>query len=134
MSSGFATDTKDRIKQANDIVDLVGSYTQLRRSGSRYVCRCPFHEDTRPSLQINPARQSWACYVCNIRGDVFDFVMRKEGVEFFEAMKILAERVGIPINVSEKKAVKGLSLIHISEPTRRYAISYAVFCLKKKKK
>ena len=107
LSSGFGTDTKDRIKQANDIVDLVGSYTQLRRSGSRYVCRCPFHEDTRPSLQINPARQSWACYVCNIRGDVFDFVMRKEGVEFFEAMKILAERAGIPINVSEKKAVKG---------------------------
>lgn len=107
MSSGFATDTKDRIKQANDIVDLIGSYTQLRRSGSRYVCRCPFHDDTRPSFQINPARQSWACYVCNIRGDVFDFVMRKEGVEFFEAMKILAERVGIPIDVAQKKVVKG---------------------------
>ena len=107
LSSGFATDTKDQVKQANDLVDLVGSYLPLRRKGSGYVCHCPWHDDTNPSFQINPARQSWACYVCGIRGDVFDFVMRKEGVEFFEAMKILAERVGIPITVSQKKVVKG---------------------------
>ena len=107
LSSGFATDTKDQVKQANDLVDLVGSYYPLRRKGSGYVCHCPWHDDTNPSFQINPARQSWACYVCGIRGDVFDFVMRKEGVEFFEALKILAERVGIPITVSQKKVVKG---------------------------
>ena len=92
MSSGLAADTKDRIKQANDIVDLIGSYMELRRQGSNFVCHCPWHDDHRPSLQVNPARQSWVCWVCDIRGDVFDFVMRREGVEFVEAMRILAER------------------------------------------
>ena len=107
VSSGLTADTKDRIKQANDIVDLVGSYMELRRQGSNYVCHCPWHDDQRPSLQVNPARQSWVCWVCNIRGDVFDFVMRREGVEFVEAMKILAERAGIPWTLSQRKIEKG---------------------------
>ena len=107
MSSGFGTETKDQVKQATDIVDLIGSYAQLRRSGSNYVCHCLWHDDQRPSLQVNPARQSWVCWVCNIRGDVFDFVMRKEKVEFFEALKILAQRAGVEIKTSGKKIVKG---------------------------
>ncbi|MEM9411696.1 MAG: DNA primase [Planctomycetota bacterium] len=105
MSLG--SDTKDQVKRATDIVDLIGGYHPLRRSGSNYVCHCPWHDDTRPSLQINPARQSWVCWVCDIRGDVFDFVMRKESVEFFDAMKILADRAGIPITMHQKKVVKG---------------------------
>ena len=107
MSSGLAADTKDRIKQANDIVDLIGSYTELRRQGSNYVCHCPWHDDNRPSLQVNPARQSWVCWVCDIRGDVFDFVMRREGVEFVEAMRILGERAGIPLTFTQRKVEKG---------------------------
>ncbi len=107
MSSGLAADTKDRIKQANDIVDLIGSYMELRRQGSNFVCHCPWHDDNRPSLQVNPARQSWVCWVCDIRGDVFDFVMRREGVEFVEAMRILAERAGIPLTLSQRKIEKG---------------------------
>ncbi|MCH2183161.1 MAG: DNA primase [Mariniblastus sp.] len=107
MSSGLAADTKDRIKQANDIVDLIGSYTELRRQGSNYVCHCPWHDDNRPSLHVNPARQSWVCWVCDIRGDVFDFVMRREGVEFVEAMRILAERAGIPLTFTQRKVEKG---------------------------
>ena len=123
MSSGFATDTKEQIKQATDIVDLIGSYAQLRRSGSRYVCHCPWHDDQRPSLQINPDRQSWVCWVCNIRGDIFDFVMRKEGVEFVEAMKILAERAGIPLTFSQKKVVQGSPQ---DKPTLYRAMQWAV--------
>ncbi len=107
MSSGFASDTKEQIKQASDIVDLIGSYSQLRRSGSKFVCHCPWHDDQRPSLQIDPSRQSWVCWVCDIRGDVFDYIMRREGVEFVEAMKILADRAGIALTVTQKKAVKG---------------------------
>lgn len=107
MSSGLASDTKHRVKQATDITDLVGSYMPLRRSGSNYVCHCPWHDDKRPSLQVNPARQSFVCWVCDIRGDVFDFVMRREGVEFVDALKILAERAGIPLTFSQKKIVKG---------------------------
>jgi DNA primase len=93
----LALETKERIKQATEIVDLIGSHLQLRRSGSSYLGHCPWHDDQRPSLQVNPSRQSWVCWVCNIRGDVFDFVMRWEKVEFFEALTILAERAGIPL-------------------------------------
>jgi DNA primase len=90
-------DTKERVKQAVDIVDLVGSHIQLRRQGRNYVGLCPWHDDTRPSLQVNPERQSFKCWVCDIGGDVFSFVMKMEGVEFREALQMLADRAGIPV-------------------------------------
>ena len=90
-------DTKERVKQAVDIVDLVGSHIQLRRQGRNYVGLCPWHDDTRPSFQVNPERQSFKCWVCDIGGDVFSFVMKMEGVEFREALQMLADRAGIPV-------------------------------------
>ncbi|MCE5266939.1 MAG: DNA primase [Planctomycetaceae bacterium] len=90
-------DSKERVKQAVDIVDLVGSHIQLRRQGRNYVGLCPWHDDTRPSLQVNPERQSFKCWVCDIGGDVFSFVMKNEGVEFREALEMLADRAGIEI-------------------------------------
>ena len=107
MYTGPDFDVKDRIKQASEIVDVVGGYLPLRRQGANFVAHCPWHDDSRPSLQVNQVRQSWVCWVCNFRGDVFDFVMRRESVEFFEAMQILAERAGIEIKKSGKKIVKG---------------------------
>ena len=100
-------DVKDRVKQATDVVDLIGSVISLRRQGSGYVGLCPWHEDTRPSFQVNPARQSWACWVCDLRGDVFNFMMKYEGVEFREALRLLAERAGIPLTSHYKKVAKG---------------------------
>lgn len=94
VSSG-SFDNKERVKQAVDIVDLVGSHIQLRRQGRNYVGICPWHDDSRPSLQVNPERQSFKCWVCNIGGDVFSFVMQMEGVEFREALQMLADRAGI---------------------------------------
>lgn len=88
---------KDEIRQAINIVDLVGSYLDLRRQGSGYVALCPWHDDSKPSLQVNPARQIWKCWVCNIGGDIFSFVMQHEGVEFREALKLLADRAGIEL-------------------------------------
>ncbi len=95
-------DTKERVKQAVDIVDLVGSHIQLRRQGRNYVGLCPWHDDSRPSLQVNPERQSFKCWVCDIGGDVFSFVMKIEGVEFREALEMLAERAGITIQQPRK--------------------------------
>ena len=108
MSSGLDFDVKDRVKQATDIVDLIGSDLPLRRQGSIYVGHCPWHDDSRPSFQVNPAKQSWVCWPCSVRGDVFDFVMRRESVDFREALVILAERAGIPITSVQKKIVKGV--------------------------
>lgn len=97
MSSVEAHDSKERVRQAVDIVDLVGSYLELRRQGRIYVALCPWHEDSRPSLQVNPDRQSWKCWVCDIGGDIFNFVMQKEGIGFRDALVMLAERAGIEI-------------------------------------
>ncbi|OHB78452.1 MAG: DNA primase, partial [Planctomycetes bacterium RBG_16_64_12] len=100
MSFGSSSDTKEQVREAIDIVDLVGKYVQLRRQGRVYVGLCPWHDDTRPSLQVNPERQSFKCWVCDIGGDIFSFVMKMEGVEFREALAMLADRAGIPLRTT----------------------------------
>ena len=91
-------DAKEQVRQAIDIVDLLSKYNlQIRRQGRGYVALCPWHDDTRPSLQINPERQSWKCWPCDIGGDIFSFVMKIEGVDFPEALAMLADRAGIKI-------------------------------------
>ncbi len=97
MPIGPDFDVKDRIKQATDLVDLVGGYMNLRRQGRNMVGLCPWHTDTKPSFQVNPARQRWDCWVCNLHGDAFDFVMRKEAVDFRGALEILAQKAGIEL-------------------------------------
>ena len=91
MSFGPAYDAKEQVRQAVDIVDVVSGYVQLRRNGRNFVGLCPWHDDSRPSLQVNPERQSFKCWVCDIGGDVFNFVMKAEGMEFREALEMLAE-------------------------------------------
>ena len=103
MSEIADYDVKERVRSANDIVDVVGSYLELRRSGSNFVALCPWHNDNKPSLQINPARQTWKCWPCDIGGDVFSFVQQREGVNFAEALKILADRAGIQIRQFHRK-------------------------------
>jgi DNA primase len=97
VSLGPAFDAKEQVRQAVDIVDLVSSYVQLRRQGRNFVGLCPWHDDSRPSLQVNPERQSFKCWVCDIGGDVFSFVMKAEGLEFREALQMLAERAGVSV-------------------------------------
>ena len=90
-------DLKERVRDAVDIVDLVGSYLSLRRQGKAMVGLCPWHEDSRPSFHVNPDRQTFRCWVCNIGGDVFSFLMRMERLEFREALEQLAQRAGIDL-------------------------------------
>ncbi|HCK42235.1 MAG TPA: DNA primase [Planctomycetaceae bacterium] len=90
-------DAKEQVRQAIDIVDLANGYMALRRQGRGYVAVCPWHDDTRPSLQVNPDRQSFKCWVCNIGGDIFSFIMRMEGLDFREALEMLADRAGIEL-------------------------------------
>jgi DNA primase len=103
VSSGSSLDVKEQVKQAIDIVDLVGSVVRLRRQGRNYVGLCPWHDDTRPSLQVNPERQSFKCWVCDIGGDVFSFIMKTEGVEFREALAMLADRAGIALRPTRSR-------------------------------
>ena len=90
-------DLKERVRDAIDIVDLVGTYLSLRRAGKAMVGLCPWHEDSRPSFHVNPERQTFRCWVCNIGGDAFSFLMRMERLEFREALEQLAQRAGIDL-------------------------------------
>jgi DNA primase len=101
-------DAKEQVRQALDIVDVVGGYVALRRQGRGYVALCPWHDDRKPSLQVNPERQSWKCWVCDVGGDVFSWVMRSEGLEFREALEMLAERAGVSLAaVAKPQAADG---------------------------
>jgi DNA primase len=101
-------DLKEQVRSRTEIVDLIGKSLDLRRTGRGYVGLCPWHNDKKPSLQVNPDRQTWKCWVCDIGGDVFSFVMKRENCDFREALQMLAERAGISLgSQSLKKAVPG---------------------------
>ena len=89
----------DEIKNRLDIVDLVSESVKLRRAGKNYTGFCPFHANTRtPAFVVFPDTGSWRCFgECNTGGDIFQFVMKKEGVDFKEALKMLAKRAGIEL-------------------------------------
>ena len=87
-----------QIKAASDIVAVVGAYLSLHPAGKTYKALCPFHQDTRPSMDVDPARQRYRCWSCGASGDVFAFVQHAEKVGFREARQILANRAGIKLD------------------------------------
>jgi DNA primase len=90
--------TDDRVKQvkeANDIVDVVGGYVALRQAGATYKGLCPFHDDHRPSFDVDPRRQRYRCWSCEKSGDVISFIQERERVSFLEALEMLARRANI---------------------------------------
>lgn len=89
--------TKEKILAAADIVDVVGEFVELKRSGSGYVGLCPFHDDSNPSLTVSPSRGTYKCFACGEGGDVISFLMRKEMMSYPEAIEWLAQRYGIAI-------------------------------------
>ena len=92
-----SVELKKQIKAANDIVDVVSTYIPVHSAGKLFKSLCPFHNDTRPSLQLDRHYQNYRCWACDARGDVFDFVMKFEKVDFPEAMRILSQRAGIKL-------------------------------------
>jgi DNA primase len=92
-------DFKEQVKSSVDIVKVVEEYVRLRKVGSsgRYTGLCPFHQEKTPSFGVNQSHQFYKCFGCDAKGDVFDFIMRIDALTFPEALKILAERNGIPI-------------------------------------
>ncbi len=93
----FSPQSVDRVRQAADIVEIVSAHTDLRQQGGRWVGLCPFHEERTPSFSVNPADKLYYCFGCEAGGDVFRFVQEKEGVEFPEAVELLAERYGVEL-------------------------------------
>lgn len=86
-----------RVKESNDVVDVVGGYVSLRQVGQTFKGLCPFHDDHRPSFDVDPRRQRYRCWSCGKSGDVINFVMDHDHVEFREAIELLGRRAGISI-------------------------------------
>lgn len=99
----------ERVRSATDIVDLVGRYIPLKRSGQSFKARCPFHEEKTPSFHVQPARQTFHCFGCGEKGGVFDFIMKIERVEFRDALSLLASQAGIPLDPPSKSDSGGAS-------------------------
>lgn len=93
---------KQQVKDANDIVDVVGGYIPLRPAGPTFKGLCPFHEDKRPSFDVDPRRQRYRCWACSKFGDVINFVMEFEHVGFQDALELLARKAGISLEKVKK--------------------------------
>jgi DNA primase len=101
----------EKIKERLSIVDLLGTYIKLDKAGKNMKARCPFHNEKTPSFFVSPDRDSYYCFGCGAKGDIFTFVQEFEGLDFFGALKLLAERTGVELtreNVqmrNEKEAI-----------------------------
>ncbi|WP_134700163.1 DNA primase [Ammoniphilus sp. YIM 78166] len=97
MSSKFPEELIDQIRNSNNIVDVIGQYVQLRKSGRSYMGLCPFHSERTPSFSVLEEKQIFHCFGCGEGGNVFSFLMKLEGMNFPEAVQHLAERTGIQL-------------------------------------
>lgn len=87
----------DDLRRQADIVRIVQDYVTLKKAGANWVARCPFHKETKPSFSVNPAKEIFYCFGCQKGGSVFNFVMEIERVPFPEAIKIVADKSGVPL-------------------------------------
>lgn len=106
MAGMVSKDVIDRIRNALDISDVIGSYIQIKRAGHVAKALCPFHKEKTPSFNINPARQAFHCFGCGAGGDVFKFVMMFENVDFPTALRMLAARAGVAVQFDEDRGGK----------------------------
>jgi DNA primase len=90
-------DFKDQVKESADIVRVIGEYVRLKKLGPNYKGLCPFHNEKSPSFNVHPGEQFFKCFGCGIGGDIFKFIQEIEHISFYEALKMLAERNGIPL-------------------------------------
>ncbi len=108
----------DEIKSRLSVEEVISGYLQLQRAGRNWKAKCPFHNEKTPSFTVSPERQMWYCFGCNEGGDIFTFVMKMEGLEFRDALKLLAEKAGVQLedrgydNSGEKS--KALEILDIS--------------------
>jgi len=101
MTGMFDNSVVLEVQQANDIVDVVGEHVSLKKKGREMVGLCPFHDDHRPSMNVNPTKQIFKCFSCGAGGDVFKFVQMRENLTFPQAVERLAERVNIRLRKPE---------------------------------
>jgi len=97
MAGFLSPATREQIRAASDIVDIIGSYLPLKKTGANFTALCPFHKEKSPSFNVNPHKQIFHCFGCHKGGDVFNFVRDYENIGFMDAVRRLAERAKIPL-------------------------------------
>jgi len=114
-------DDVEEIKKRVDIVELISGYVPLKKAGVNYKALCPFHKEDTPSFMVSPEKGIWHCFGCNEGGDVFTFVEKMEGLEFRDALKLLAERAGVKLKKVDLKATqKRAELSDINEAAANF--------------
>ncbi len=99
MAVGVAAEVKNKLM----VVDVVGESVSLKKAGTTYKGLCPFHGEKTPSFVVTPQRETWHCFGCGLGGDIFSFVMQRDGVTFPEALRTLAQRAGVEIDERTKR-------------------------------
>jgi DNA primase len=127
----YANDSRDRVRDAVDFIEVVSAKTELRAAGvNRYVGLCPFHEERTPSFGIDPQQKLYHCFGCGASGDVFTFVSETESVDFKGALELLADRYGVELKpeVSDPRALERMRkrerLLELLERTVGYYERY----------
>lgn len=122
----IADDKVREVSERSPILDVIGDYVHLRRSGANYQGLCPFHGEKTPSFNVNPGRGIFHCFGCGVGGNAFSFIMKIEGISFPDAVKFLAKRAGVvieerPLSVAEKRRQDERdTLYRIGELTAQY--------------
>ncbi|HEX6698898.1 MAG TPA: DNA primase [Solirubrobacteraceae bacterium] len=127
----YTDDSRDRVRDAVDMVDLVGSRVELRRAGvNRFEGLCPFHDERTPSFGINPAEKLYYCFGCGEGGDAFKFVQETEGLGFAGALEYLADRYGVALELVEEdpaaaqRRAERERLLELLERTAAFYVRY----------
>ena len=94
----------DKIKDRLSIEEVVSSYIQIEKAGKNLKARCPFHNEKTPSFYISPDRGSYYCFGCGAKGDIFTFVEQFEGLDFYGALKQLAQKAGVTLSTKNEGA------------------------------
>ena len=107
MAGGFSSQILDEIRSRVDIVEIVGQFVNLKRSGEHWKGLCPFHSEKTPSFTVNPKRGIFHCFGCGVGGDAFGFLMRQDRLAFPEAVRTLAQRTGVELPTRRTPEVEG---------------------------
>lgn len=120
MAPGFDSDVLTQVQQAVDIADVVGETVALKRRGRKLWGLCPFHSEKTPSFSVDPERQLFFCFGCKAGGNVFGFVMQRDGRTFPEAVRFLADRAGVLLTTQHYEASRRGQLLTILQHAQEY--------------
>lgn len=101
MAGRIVREDIDALRERADALAVIGDHTTLKRTGTRWKGLCPFHQEKTPSFTVDPVSNQWYCFGCSEGGDLFDFLMRVEGLDFVEAVEALARRSGVQLRYEE---------------------------------